>query len=203
MKKNTNIDLGERQMMGRDDLKVLEKSFIRLQHFERYASVRRFCFGKVLDFACGTGYGSLLISPAEDISQVVGIDLDPSAITLALKEFKNGKTSFRCAPAYKISGKFDTLVCLETIEHIKDSQMVPRLVERCKIDNVIVSFPDKKTTHYNKFHLHDFVRQDIIDLFPGHVVYHQIKSFDSQILFLMRLPAKAPGHMFRNIRDLE
>lgn len=201
MKKIKN-DLGERQQMTRKDVLDLERSFIRLEHFRRYAAVRRFCYGKVLDFASGTGYGSFILSASDFVKEVVGADLDPNAIKTAKKEFSNGKTKFVETDAAKLNEKFDTLVSLETIEHIKEKGTIPALVKRCKIDNVIVSFPDKKTTHYNKYHLHDYVRQDISDLFPEHVVYHLIKSFDSLIVLLVRLPEKAPSDIFRNIRDL-
>lgn len=202
MEKNKKgVDI--RQEMTSDRLMSLEKSFIQMEHFKRYASVRRFCYGQVLDFACGTGYGSFIISAADDIEKVLGVDFDAEAIDLANKEFKKEKIEFICSSAEKVNKKFDTLVCLETIEHIKDETTVPKLVERCKIDNIIISFPDKKTTHYNKHHCHDFVRQDIINLFPNHVVYHQIKSFDSLIVLLIRLPAKAPYYLFKNVRDLE
>lgn len=194
--------LGIRQDMTLEKLKLIEDSFIELEHIRRYASVRRFCYGKVLDFACGTGYGSHMIATNDYIEHVIGVDNDPKAIVWAKDEFKRDKVTYVASTGDKIKQKFDTLVCLETIEHIKDTDTVPSLVERCEIDNIIIGFPDKKTKHYNKEHLHDFVKQDVIDLFPNHVVYHVIKSFDSVILLMMRVPSKAPKGIFRNVRDL-
>jgi hypothetical protein len=93
-------------------------------------------------------------------------------------------------------------VCLETIEHIENVQIIPQLVSRCQISNVIVSFPDKPTTAYNPFHKHDFVFQDVVDLFKGYLPYHSVRFVDSQSLLLMKLPAGTPWELFRNVRDL-
>lgn len=202
MKKNqipTNVK--ERQYITQEELSKIENDVIRHEHIKRYASVRRFCYGKVLDCACGAGYGSNLLGVNDDVISVTGIDIDSGAIAWAKKEFKNKKLNFKCQSADTIKGKFDTLVCIETIEHIKDKNVIPNLVERCKIDNVMISFPDKKTTHYNKHHAHDFIRQDIVDLFPNHTVYHTIKFFDSLTVLLTRR-AKSPHYLFRNLKDL-
>lgn len=192
----------ERQYISKEQLLDIEKTLIRQDHVRRYASIRRFCYGDVLDLACGSGYGSCLISGNPDVSHVTGADIDAEAITCAIKEFTNKKTSFIRSAPEKITETFDTLVCIETIEHIQDLKTIPDLVRRCRIDNIILSFPDKKTLHYNKHHKHDFVRQDIVDMFPDHVMYHVIRFTDSTALFMTRHPKMAPHYLFRNIRDL-
>lgn len=194
----------ERQYVSIDDLSLIEQTMIHQEHVRRYASIRRFCYGKVLDLACGCGYGSFLIAGNPDVTAVTGADIDTSAIEWAQKEFKkqNPKLHFVQTDSTKIKGKYDTLVCIETIEHIKDTSVIPTLVEKCDIDNIIVSFPDKKTTHYNKHHFHDFLRQDIVRLFPNHIPYHTIRFMDSYTVLMVRLPKNAPGDIFRNTLDL-
>lgn len=195
-------NLVERIYLTNEEFVEMERRVLLQEHLKRYGSVRRFCYGNVLDFACGCGYGTFMLAGNPDVSSVTGIDQDAGALTWAETHFSHPKISYKKTDIEKCKTKFDTLVCLETIEHIVDKMLVPRLVERCHIDNVIVSFPDKKTTHYNPHHKHDFVRQDILDLFPNHVVYHVIHYADSVSILLTRLPSKAPHDLFRNVRDL-
>lgn len=195
-------NLVERIYLTNEEFAATERVVLLQEHLKRYGAVRRFCYGDVLDFASGCGYGTFMIAGNPDVSSVTGIDQDAGALQWAEKHFSHSKITYKQVDIEQCTDKFDTLVCLETIEHIVDTSLVPRLVERCAIDNVIVSYPDKKTTHYNPHHKHDFVRQDIVDLFPNHVLYHIIRFADSVSLLFTRLPAKAPHDLFRNIREV-
>lgn len=201
MEKKDKAD--ERQFISKENLSSVEKDMIVGNHIKRYSLIRRFCYGKVLDLACGCGYGSYLVAGNPDVTSVTGVDIDQGSISWAQKEYSTPKNEFVLASSENISDQFDTLVCIETIEHIKDTSTIPNLVERCNINNLIISFPDKKTTHYNKFHMHDFVRQDIIDLFPNHLAYHLIRIDDSVAILFTRLPKNAPHDLFRNILDIK
>ena len=79
----------------------------------------------------------------------------------------------------EISERFDTLVCLEAIEHFEDKSLIPRLAKRCFVDNIIISFPNKKSTHFNPYHVYDYNSQMVVDLLPDYVCY---KSF---LLFII------------------
>jgi predicted RNA methylase len=196
-------NLVERILISKSEFLENEREIRIHEHLRRYGALRRFCFGHVLDFACGCGYGTYMISGNPDVTKVTGVDIDAEAIAWAKKEFSSPKIEFLQSDVTKISGKFDTLVCLETIEHLADSTIVPNLVEQCSIDNLIITFPDKKSTHFNPFHLHDFITQDIIDLFSNHVVYHTYRFVDVQTVLLTRKPANAPSFIYRNIKDIQ
>ena len=57
-------------------------------HLPRYKLAQKYCEGKkVLDIACGTGYGSKEL--AEVASSVIGIDVDKASVELAQKVHKN------------------------------------------------------------------------------------------------------------------
>lgn len=94
-------------------------------HVGRYAPVLPFCRGKrVLDVACGEGYGSWLISQA-GASAVKGVDISGEAIAEAKRSFQADNLSYRRCDAQKLSAslreaRFDVIVCIETIEHIGD-----------------------------------------------------------------------------------
>jgi 2-polyprenyl-3-methyl-5-hydroxy-6-metoxy-1,4-benzoquinol methylase len=192
----------ERIYLTKDEFSEAENRIRFHEHLRRYASIRRFCFGKVLDLACGCGYGSYILAVNPDVSKVCGVDIDSDAIAWANKEFNHPKINFLNTDVGMVDEKFDTLVCFETIEHFKDVSQIQKLVERCSINHVIISFPDKKSTHFNPFHFHDFVLQDILDFFPKHLAYHSFTTGDVQFVLMMKLPDNAPSHIFRNIRDL-
>ncbi|MES2848915.1 MAG: class I SAM-dependent methyltransferase [Bacteroidota bacterium] len=192
----------ERIFIEKEEFLEFENQIRINEHLRRYAAIRRFCYGKVLDFACGCGYGSALVSVNPDVEKVVGIDIDKEAIDWANKEFAADKITFLNQDVNEVTENFDTLICLETIEHLPDLSIVTKLVERCDIKQIIVSFPDKKSTHFNKFHYHDFVIQDLLDLFPGYVNYYRFRTGDVQFLMLIQLPKNAPAHIFRYISDL-
>jgi len=192
----------ERIYLTRDQFADIEQQMRHQEHLRRYGLIRRFCFGKVLDFACGCGYGTYMLAQSPDVESVTGIDQDPEALRWAKHNFSHPKATYRKADARLFTGKVDTLVSLETIEHIRDRTVVPKLAERVHAEQVIVSFPDKKSTHYNPHHVHDFARQDVVDLFPNFVLYHEVRFGDSVSLLFSRHSSKAPSDLFRNIRDL-
>lgn len=192
----------ERILITREKFFETESEIRFHEHLRRYAAVRRFCYGKVLDFASGCGYGSFLLSVNPDVEKVVGIDKDEDAINWARTEFCTDKTEFRCQDIEEVSEKFDTLVSLEAIEHFTDVSLIPRLVAKCEVDNVIVSYPNKKSTHFNRYHVHDFSSQDIVDLLKDHVCYKGFTMGDVQFLLFTKKPAKAPAHIYRNLLDL-
>ncbi|MBI2355169.1 MAG: methyltransferase domain-containing protein [Deltaproteobacteria bacterium] len=192
----------ERILITREKFFEVESEIRFHEHLRRYAAVRRFCYGRVLDFASGCGYGSFLLSANPDVESVTGIDKDSDAIAWARKEFKGDKTDFRCQDIEEVNEKYDTLVSLEAIEHFDDVSLIPRLAARCGVDNVIVSYPNKKSTHFNKYHVHDFSNQDIVNLMEGYVCYHGFTMGDVQFLLFTRKPLKAPAHLYRNLIDL-
>jgi len=192
----------ERIYLTKNEFSEAENRIRFHEHLRRYAAIRRFCYGKVLDVACGCGYGSYILAVNPEVEKVTGVDIENEAINWAKVEYAHSKIDFLCQDISKITSEFDTLVCFETIEHLKDATIIKNLVERCKVSHVIISFPDKKSTHFNPFHFQDFVVQDIADFFPNHLVYHAFRTGDVQFVLMMKLPKNAPAHIFRNIRDL-
>lgn len=165
----------ERIYMTKEELQIMERDILNRRHIERYAMIRQWCYGKVLDFACGCGYGSDLISKNPDVSGVVGVDIDESAIDWAKENFSNEKIRFERMDISDFNEKVDVLVTLETIEHIKEKGTIPAIAERLQIPRLFVSFPSKKTTHYNKYHYYDFNTQEICDLFPSYQLVEEIE----------------------------
>jgi 2-polyprenyl-3-methyl-5-hydroxy-6-metoxy-1,4-benzoquinol methylase len=172
----------ERIYIDKQDVQDILSDISYQRHIERYGMIRQWCFGNVLDFATGCGYGSWMISHNPDVNRVIGVDIDDSAIAHANENFKEKNVDFLLTGGLSVKThlteigieEIDVLVSMETIEHIKDSTLVPKVADLVKAKNVIVSFPSKKSTHFNPYHLHDFRTQDILDLFTNYVLLEEI-----------------------------
>ena len=173
----------ERIYLEKQDVQDILSEISYQRHIARYGMVRQWCFGNVVDFASGCGYGTWMIAHNPDVDKVFGIDIDKSAIDWAKENFEEKNVKFILGDALNIKShlseenleSIDVLVSLETIEHIEDTSIVPRVAELCKAKTVIVSFPSKKSTHFNPFHAHDFRTQDILDLFPNYTLVDEIE----------------------------
>jgi len=177
-----------------DDVLTVVRS---IDHVRRYQLIKRFCYGKVLDAACGVGYGSYLLSNNPDISEVIGIDISSDAICHAKQEFKSPKIKFLQKSIIDLDEPCDTFVSLETLEHIQEVDDFVKAVERCQPNVLIVSFPDKKSTHFNEFHFHDFKKQDLINLFGGYAMVREIFENDVYVLVFVKIASTIPTHIFR------
>lgn len=172
----------ERIVLDKQLVDQIEQDMLIRRHIERYALVRQYAFGTVLDAACGVGYGSYLVAKNPDVDKIVGVDCDKETIDFAKDNFEGGKISFECNFFEKIAGEFDVLLSLETIEHLDDPKVLAEMAKRCNVKEVIVSYPTKKTTHYNKYHKWDFSKADIEYIFGEYECIQTIHNGDSEIL---------------------
>ncbi|TVR34344.1 MAG: class I SAM-dependent methyltransferase [Spirochaetaceae bacterium] len=77
---------------------------------------------RILDMACGSGYGSKLLSA---MGEVVAVDIEPRAVEYAQEMYGGDGLTFRVGSADDPSflnslGSFDAIVSIATIEHIDD-----------------------------------------------------------------------------------
>ena len=147
-------------------------------------------FGRVLDAACGVGYGSYLLAKNPDVTYINGVDCDSESIEFANENFKSEKISFECSKIEDIKGNYDVLVSLETIEHLEEPKALAGLAQRCNIKEILVSFPVKKTTHYNKYHLWDLDAYDVKYVFSNYECINEIMNGDSMIMHFIRREKK-------------
>lgn len=101
-------------------------------HLSRYATARDLCQNaRVLDIACGEGYGSALLADW-GAREVVGVDISSEAIAAAARNFPRPNTHYLCADAVAaedpLAGEepFDLIVCFETFEHVSDAKLLLR-----------------------------------------------------------------------------
>ena len=79
---------------------------------------------RVIDMACGEGYGADLL--ARSASMVVGVDANPEAFEHARARYARGNLRFERAlvESYGQPGSSDAVVFLQTIEHVQEPEAV-------------------------------------------------------------------------------
>lgn len=187
---------GERVVPGR-----VEET-LWAEHLARYSlSTRLVSRGaRVLDYACGTGYGSTLLKEA-GAERVVGVDRSVAAIEYARRHYLEAGIDFLvtdCTSAGLSSGWFDLVVCFEAIEHMDSPSRFLQEIERLlhPAGLLILSTPNKKTytderpVDPNPFHIKEFYRGEFVDLLQ--------ETFTSVVLYGQ---STAEGVVFTNLSD--
>jgi SAM-dependent methyltransferase len=141
---------------------------------ERYAFAARHALpGRLIDCACGVGYGTRhLVEAAPQVTQAIGLDLSRSTIAYANERYGHERIEFRQGNALgPIEGApFDTVVSIETIEHLLDPQaFVARMTRLVRPGGLfIASVPTTPSVDANPYHLHDFTPRSFRRLFRPH-----------------------------------
>lgn len=98
-----------------------------LEHLARYYFAAPYAHGRVLDIACGTGYGCHMVAKERkrEITEMIGVDLDEETIQYANIEYNHQKVTYIRGDALDptlpdMIGTFDTILSFETIEHVPD-----------------------------------------------------------------------------------
>src|SRR5215216_5058132 len=102
---------------------------IAVEHLARYAFCMSLVKGKkILDMACGEGYGSYLLSKIA--AEVKGVDIDESTVFHAAANYHTSNLSFIQGDAADLpfgDKYFDVIISFETIEHLE--KQVQALIE--------------------------------------------------------------------------
>lgn len=151
-----------------------------LEHLHRYALAQLLSPGKrVLDVACGEGYGSRLL--ADKAASVVGVDLDADAVAHASAKYCLTNLEFRqgnCTDLPLPDASIDLVVSFETLEHHAEHDGM--LTELCRVltpDGVLlISTPDRR--HYsderayaNPFHVRELYADEFRQLTLRHFAH--------------------------------
>jgi len=122
----------------------------------------------ILDFGCGTGYGSSIL--ATKARAVVGVDIDESALEWARETHRKPTLEFRKNSDFGASlpsQYFDLITCFEMIEHVTaDHQqlIIDSFVKVLKPDGVLlISTPNPDITALygdNPYHLCELTRDE-------------------------------------------
>jgi 2-polyprenyl-3-methyl-5-hydroxy-6-metoxy-1,4-benzoquinol methylase len=159
------------------------------EHYGRYDFAKNFCFGKkVLDIACGYGYGSYEL--AKHAESVVGVDLSNEVIEHAKKKYHTPNLNFvngNATDELFNDEEFDVVVSFETIEHLSedDRHQFYRLIHKYLKKNgmFIISTPNKLVTSpysekpLNSFHIIEFYISNLVEEVSA---YYKIKKIYGQ-----------------------
>lgn len=150
--------------------KTLNK--IAPDHISRYLWAaeflkRRLECGRILDIACGTGYGSYLL--AQGGFHVDAVDISEKARRFQEKYYAHPNVRFILGDALTVPlGRYDAIISFETIEHIEKPH---KLIERFDAPIVIVSVPNEAVNPYNKedfpYHFRHYCKEELDFLLPG------------------------------------
>jgi len=138
---------------------------IRADHRLRYEFVlKHFAPGsRVLDLACGVGYGSDILAKAGH--NVLGVDISAEAIDYAKQHYSANGAEFLVADVQNLPFYgADVVVCFETIEHIEDPLPMLRRF-RGITPKLIASVPNEDIFPYKnyKFHHRHYTKTQITD----------------------------------------
>jgi len=143
-------------------------------HLERYRFAAQHARpGRLLDLACGVGYGTRLVADeAAGVERAVGVDVAPEAVAYARDHYGREGVEFTASDGlgFRDAAGFDTIVSLETLEHVPDpARLVAHLVSLLRPGGVLVaSAPTTPSTDVNLHHLHDFTERSFARLFEPH-----------------------------------
>ena len=143
---------------------------IRRDHVARYEFAARALpkGSRVIDFACGVGYGSRLMFDAGH--EVHGYDCDQEATDYARKHYGGAWFYDRDGNAPGYLPEYDAAVCFETIEHIEDPRtLLKALRESAPV--LFASVPNEDVMPYHfapgqvyAFHFRHYTKQEFTEL---------------------------------------
>lgn len=191
---------------------------IYLEHFATYDFVRPYVAGRaVLDFGCGTGYGTHRLAP--ECASIVGVDIAADAIRFAEQTYQAPNLSYRAISSVETTplpfddASFETVISFQVIEHITD-------VDRCFAEiarvlaphgTFVCATPDRRMRLFpqqrpwNVYHVHEFgpeeldarLRAHFADVAmhgmtgPADLIQHETKRW--RRTRLVTLPMTFPG----------
>lgn len=146
---------------------------IAYEHCHRYAFARRFVAGRrVLDAACGEGYGAALLAGVAQ--SVVGVDIEPRVVADAASRYAgHANLRFEAASVTQLplpEASVDAIVSFETIEHLQGSDQPGMLAEFARVlapgGILILSSPNRPQysdarDYANPFHLCELDRDEL------------------------------------------
>lgn len=147
---------------------------IRRDHVARYEFAARILppASRVIDFACGIGYGSAIM--AEAGHSVRGYDIEDRALEYGRLHYRNPNAIFARVDGNAPGelGDADAAVCFETIEHIEDPRPLLKAL-RLSASTLVASVPNEEVMpwspapgvgtrfhfrHYTKFQFAELLR---------------------------------------------
>jgi glycosyltransferase involved in cell wall biosynthesis/SAM-dependent methyltransferase len=185
---------------------------IAFEHYHRYLFASQFCAGcRVLDIACGEGYGSFLL--AQVATHIIGVDVAAAAVERAQGVYGAGNLEFRhgtCIATGLADASVDVVVSFETIEHIAEHDAFLAEIRRVLLPGglAVFSTPDREVYSTvsggsNPYHLRELSEREFLSLlsrFFAHTAAGRQKATCGSLI----LPTTSPPavvEVFRRLSD--
>jgi SAM-dependent methyltransferase len=131
---------------------------------------------RVIDMACGEGYGSEVLS--RGAARVVGVDANPEAFEHARLRYRRQNLTFErgMVESHGEAGAYDAVVFLQTIEHVQDpvavlrhfrSLLVPGGVAYVSTPNLLTLAPAGAAKSDNPWHIKEYQAAEFEQLCRG------------------------------------
>ena len=143
---------------------VPEENYWYRRHLAVYGWIAERVHGRrVVDLACGEGYGSAVLG--RTAASVVGVDANPEAFEHARLRYTGGNVTFERDMIETWSGDVDCVVLLQTIEHVQDPDAVlarlgelvgARGVVYVSTPNVLTLAPAGEQRSGNPWHVREY-----------------------------------------------
>lgn len=159
-----------------------------VNHIKRYRFARGALRpGRVLDCACGTGYGASMLLHRRDVTGYVGVDLSDFAVGFSRKLVKDPRASFVQRLLAEVDGgPFENVVSLETIEHVPDPHAFLRdLAAKLSPEGqLVLSLPAERWggSHRNPYHLTNWNYARFERMVSG--AFREVKIFQQRLSLL-------------------
>jgi 2-polyprenyl-3-methyl-5-hydroxy-6-metoxy-1,4-benzoquinol methylase len=136
---------------------------------------------RVIDMACGEGYGADLL--ASTAASAIGVDANPEAHEHAKLRYRRANLSFERDLVESFSAPADAIVFLQTIEHLQDpgavlehfkSTLSPGGVAYVSTPNVRTLAPKGAERSDNPWHVHEYTAEEFERLCQDHFVSVQM-----------------------------
>ena len=118
---------------------------------EVWSACQKYVHGKVADIGCGSGFFLQLLAKHAAHHGIYGVDFSSSSIVRCRQEIPEGK--FLLGEICRLGcrdGAFDTVICMETLEHVERPDEAVREIMRVCRDGgyVIITIPKGQCDHY-------------------------------------------------------
>jgi GT2 family glycosyltransferase len=182
---------------------------IEIEHLHRYFLAREMARGlRVLDIACGEGYGAELM--AQVAESVLGVDVSEEAVRFAERNYRRPNLSFRQGDGRAIplpDASVDLVASFETLEHFYEHEAFLAEIRRVLRPGgvLLLSTPDRDVYSpdgrpANAFHVRELDQPEFMALVSGrfrHVtLYGQRPMVGSAILPIAGAPAMGAALSF-------
>lgn len=137
-------------------------------HLDRYRfAAQRVGAKRVLDCACGTGYGARMLCEMGGAASVIGVDLEPRAVAYARAHHGVAKAEFLCSSGDCLAlpdAAVEVITSFETIEHVPDDAALLEEFYRVLRPNgmLIISTPNQWPLADAPFHVREYDRESFV-----------------------------------------